>query len=647
MSDSSDVFRLRKAGQPQEALELARKLFRETPADAWLIRAYGWCLHDGLKSAQQDNDVPEMQRLLTEFERLDVGDGDDDESLRGARENWRGRMPSPGGGPSLAVLTQKARAASDAGNREEALRLLREATRLFPELPQAATSLAWEIERALKDLVSQDKMNGEMVRALLREYARLPHVEKPSALHSLMLMRAAQAAEHFKTFIPFLRWWDPVNFRAEDYQKFTPEGPLGPAYDGLVERAIKAVHKAAKVEHDPENIRWAAEFVGEHFARFPEQEWFEYYYGQLLVRTGDLAHARQSILPIVRRKHGEFWAWYALAATYGAEDGDKRLACLCKSLLCRAKDQSMLVNVHMELGAMLMGLQLYDEARFEIGKAAAIREENGWHRSDEMRRILDWQTAGWYKSATVPQSNDMLYRKHAALAEALSYEGLPVVPGMVMQHLPPRDDKAGLTFLGFGREGVLVEVSVKTERFDVLNGAVLGQPISLQVEDSGTRPVVISVERRDGAVWDILRARIGVVSHVNAEKGVTVVTLGRDECCLFHHDRFPEIGEVGIGTSVAVKAGYDQNRRIFRALTWEKTDTRPSASFSKDFEGKIEVDEGGRFGFVNHEVYIPPALIDDVGLANADRMRGLAVLELNKRRNQYGWRALTAEKVVP
>jgi tetratricopeptide (TPR) repeat protein len=638
MPGSHDIFRLRKEGQHQEALDLARDLFAQTPADAWLIRAYGWCLHDGLKAAQQADNVPEMQRLLAEFERLTIGEGDDDAILLRVRENWRGRVAPVGGGPALAVLIQQAKVQSDAGNRQEALRLLREAMRYFPDQPQAATSLAWEIERALKDEVDAPAM-----RSLLQEYGRLQHLEKPSPLHSLVLMRATQGVERFKTFIPFLRWWDPANFRPEDFQRYTPTGAQS-SYDSLVERVIKAVHKAAKSEQNIENIRWAAELVGEHYAKFPEQEWFEYYYGQLLVQTGDLARARELIVPLARRKQSEFWAWDTLAATYGEENGEKRLACLCRALLCRTKDESFLVNVHTELGALLVRLQMYAEAKCEIGKAAAIREEKNWKQPEEIRA---WQATGWYKNAAALESNEAFYRKHAPFAETLLYEGLPVVPGVVMQHLPSRDDKAALTFVGYVQGGALVEVGVKTDRFQDLNGARQGQPVSLQVEDSGPHPKVVSVKRRNGILWDVVPARIGLVRHVNSEKGVTAVALGRDKFCLFHHARFPEMARADIGMPVAVRVWHDKKRDILRALTWEKTDKRPAASFFKVFEGSVEVNDGGRFGFVNREVYVPPELIEQVGLANATRVRGVAVSELNKKKNEYGWRALTAEKLVP
>lgn len=639
MPDSRDVFLLRREGQHQEALDLARTLFLETPQDVWLIRAYGWCLHDTLKKAQEAKNEVEMKRLVAEFARLDISKAEDDQSLLRARENWRGRVTPEGGGPSLAILNQKAKVQSEEGNHQEALRILREAVSQYPDLPQASTSLAWEIVRTLKDIVTQKDMDNQAIRSLLREYGRLYHIEKPSPLHSLVLLRATQAGEHFRQFISFMRWWDPANLRAEDYQRFRPAGAKH-SYDCLVERVIKALHKSAKTEQDSDNIRWAAEFVGEQYSKFPEQDWFEYYYGKLLVKTGELERARKLIVPIVRRKLGEFWAWDNLASTYKVHDDENQLACLCRALMCQTKDESYLVNVHVKLGGLLVQLQMFAEAKFEIEKSASIREANGWKQS---QAIHEWQGASWYQTAATLQSNESLYVKYVPIAEALLNEGLPVVPGVVVQHLPARDDKAALVFVGYVKNSELVEIGVKTDQFVELKGASQGQPLSLQIAETGTHQVIVSVQKRTGEPWDIVPVRIGVVRHVNPEKGVSAVAVGRSEFCLFHHDRFPEMAEINLGKTVAVKVRRDKKRNILRPLAWELTDRTPCTSFCKRFEGSIELNGSGRFGFVDHEIYVPFELIDQCGLENYDFVRGLAISELNKKKNEYGWRALTLD----
>ena len=53
MSNSRDIFALRKAGKLAEALELGRTELRDNPADPWVIRGMGWVLHDLIKANQQ------------------------------------------------------------------------------------------------------------------------------------------------------------------------------------------------------------------------------------------------------------------------------------------------------------------------------------------------------------------------------------------------------------------------------------------------------------------------------------------------------------------------------------------------------------------------------------------------------------------
>ena len=196
MPDSRDVFRLRKEGKPREALEIARQVFAQTPSDSWTIKAYGWSLHDCLKLAQDAHDTAELRRLYQEFSRIEIPAEDD--VLLGARGNWQAKIPPEGGGQSLADMLQQAKDASGQGNRQEALSICRGAVKKVPDAPQASLSLGWEIQRALGDLVGQEDVDGQAVRQLLQEYGRLQHIEKPSNLHSLILLRAAQAAEKGK-----------------------------------------------------------------------------------------------------------------------------------------------------------------------------------------------------------------------------------------------------------------------------------------------------------------------------------------------------------------------------------------------------------------------------------------------------------------
>lgn len=640
MPEARDAFRLRKEGKSREALEIARKVFSEAPNDLWAIRAYGWSLNDCLKIAHQDNDVAELRRLYQEFTGINIPQ--DDDVLLGARDSWQARIPPEGGGFALADVLQQAKEASKQGNRTEALKLYREAVRRFPESQQACISLGWEIQRTLHDYVKQEVIDGQAIRGLLQEYAHLAHLKKPDNLHSLILLRAAQAAEkgNFSDFIGFLRWWNPDNFQADDFERFTPEG-ADRSFDSRVEHVIRAIHKSAEAEKNKEQIKWAAEFVGKHYESFPDQEWIPYYYGQLLVQTGDLDHARALILSIVRRRNTEFWAWGSLAATFGPEQGKKRLACLCKALHCRTQDESFLVNVHQELAQMLVTLELFPEAKYEIERAVQIRESKKWKIP---QLLLTMQSAPWYHTAAAATSNDDFYKHYAPLAEEIICEDLPSFPAVVIHQLRPTVDRPGRTVIGYLHGKEIKEVTVKTKQFFCLKKAEAGQAFSVRIDESGPKQFVVSVKSRAAEPWDIIAPKIGVVRHVNEEKGVTSVALGRDAFCLVHHDRFPEMKCIPPGTIVAIKAQHDDRRDMLRALSFSITEETPPSSFCRQFAGRLSVNNSGLFGFADHDVYVPGELIGPNGLTDGDLIKGLAVMEFNKKRSQYGWRAVLVAK---
>ena len=49
MPRADDITALRKSGRNEEALALARRLWRAAPDDVWIPRAYGWALERALR----------------------------------------------------------------------------------------------------------------------------------------------------------------------------------------------------------------------------------------------------------------------------------------------------------------------------------------------------------------------------------------------------------------------------------------------------------------------------------------------------------------------------------------------------------------------------------------------------------------------
>ena len=646
MPDTKQVFQWRKEGKLDEAISLARQLFARAPSDPWVIKAYGWTLHDCLKAANGPTAAETMRGLFAEFEKMQIPE--DDELLLKFRDSWRAKIPAANNEVPLSELLDRAKQASEAGNRQEALQICRKALKLYPNATQASMSLGWEIQRALKDAVSEEAIDGQVVQRLLQEYALIPHLKKPDNLHSLILARAAHAAtkDRFPAFIKFFKSWDPKNLQPDDFQRFTPEGS-DRSFDSRVEQVIRAIHKTADAESDKENIAWAADFVGQHYEKFPDQKWFPYYYGQLLVKTGNLHHARDLIIPIVRRKRKDFWSWHTLAGTFGPGETDKRLACLCKSLLCHAQEEKFLVNVHAELGEMLASQGNYGSAKYEIARSIEIREAQKpkpWKIPQKLREL---RASGWYTQAEAPKGNKELYEHHAPSAEALIFEGLPELKAILMHQIPPSDDKPGLSFVAYLVNDKQEEARVKTKHFDCLRDTKTGSPLTLQIDDSTESPMVVSIRLRPGAAWDLLPDYIGIVRQVNMEKGVTAVVLGKDEFCLFHHDRFPDAAQLEAGNIVAVKLRRDAQHDKTIPLAFIATDREPPAEICRRYSGAFEAILDKPFGFVNAgniRVFVPPDLVEKKAVSGGAAVHGIAILELDKVKNRYGWRAVTISK---
>ena len=59
----------------------------------------------------------------------------------------------------------------------------------------------------------------------------------------------------------------------------------------------------------------------------------------------------------------------------------------------------------------------------------------------------------------------------------------------------------------------------------------------------------------------------------------------------------------------------------------------------KDFQGKLKLRESVNFGFVE-DVFIEPNLIVKHELKNKDMLEGKAILSFNKKKNEWGWKAI-------
>jgi tetratricopeptide (TPR) repeat protein len=485
---SKEVFALRKAGELDQALEKGRVYYAETPGDVWLIRAYGWTLNDCLKRANNQGDMEALKALYEEFKQLDVPK--DDALMRQKQEEWSERMPAGEGDQTEQALLEDAKRASDSGRFEDALSLFREAVTAYPASVRASIGLGWELQRSLGNLLKEEHPDAAQMESLLAEYRQLPHHERPGLLHSLMLQRAAKAAKagHFADFVPFLQWWDPKYFRDEDYAAYRPPN-ADRDLPGTVAITIMGVYKALKKEQDISKIGWAVDFIGTHIDRFPDEPWFPYYHGKLLAKCGHGDEARPLVLPIVKAKPNEFWTWDCLADTFGPDQIEMRIACLCRALQCKSQKSAFMIHVHEALGTLLIQQNLFDEARYEIDQVIEIRRVNKWSINSS---LLSRTQQPWYLKAKQIPDNQVLYAAHAPKAMALLTQDTPVRLGVVTGI----NREKALTVVKISRDEVILLFHRQFPKAANLNP---GQAVKVWAERDETRErwTALSFERCD------------------------------------------------------------------------------------------------------------------------------------------------------
>jgi tetratricopeptide (TPR) repeat protein len=149
-------------------------------------------------------------------------------------------------------------------------------------------------------------------------------------------------------------------------------------------------------------------------------------------------------------------------------------------------------------------------------------------------------------------------------------------------------------------------------------------------------------ERTDGSPWDCFPEHIGVVDHINREKGIIhfIVSQQIDGVVRFNQIK----GNVEVGSKLQLKlkkvektkAGSYESETYYTVLTCSLTEKAPTHNILKSFSGVITPNDS--VGFVD-DVFI------DAGLMNehyeyAAVVNGLAVISYNKKRRIWGWKAI-------
>ncbi len=82
---------------------------------------------------------------------------------------------------------------------------------------------------------------------------------------------------------------------------------------------------------------------------------------------------------------------------------------------------------------------------------------------------------------------------------------------------------------------------------------------------------------------------------------------------------------------------------VYEVLSAEKSNKIPSKEIYREFEGTLRISKGGEIGFID-SVFVSKSMIESNGLKNNNLVKGIAIYSLNKKRNEFGWKAIKVWK---
>lgn len=533
------------------------------------------------------------------------------------------------------------------------------ADKLQPNEVTTHKSLAWAIIRKWGEILKnaqQDKKTQERLKKLLNEdlttVMQMGALAKPSLEYSNLMRVFRESVAYFKKEVPtevalkylsFVQALDVQYFTEQDHTPYIPQDNPTKSYPSLVEKVITTFYNCALKTWNGQplvkSFPWVVDFIGSKLERFPTHEWMPYYYGKLLAEQNRYEEARTYLKQVAQRKVNEFWIWQLLAETFPNDVG-RQLACLCRSALCRAQNESMLCRTHGMLGEVLRAKGMDAEAAYEFMKEDTLRETQNWKKTARGAGF-----DAWLAKIKPVNDNMALYQQWSAQADEIVFGELPSSNAVATARYSNKEKKEFVALWWRDQQGGQHSISVKVSRFAALKKVVAGTPLRVWSELHGRGDQVFKVElRKDGAPWDVYPKTRGVLISHNVQRGVSwFVVDDNGNVCQGDWKWQTGIRAFAIGSvcELVLLPTKDGHRRL---LNCEIAKGVELPSYVKRFEGNLNLPEGRNFGFVNSEIFVPTFLLEATSLISGVKVHGLAARSYDKAKNRVSWKAFTVEQ---
>lgn len=623
MSTSKEVFAARKAGRLDEAYLMALELMSAEVVDEWDKKAFAWCLVDLVKRESKSSDPQNLDHYQQQLISLNIGS--DDEILY-KQVQYISKLSTPAG-----KLQAQAKDYSKQGRHYDAVEVYKKIFSTAVDDQQLHISFGWEIYRLIKQLLEQDKSkNVFTVKKYLSDYLKL-NVEKPSLLHTCILQIARNLAKDGELkLVPFLRIWGLENFQDEDYQ--TSVGKDGKQYPSFVESILQMASKEAVHSNNKILVEVMLPHITKAVDLFSDNIWFKYYLAKALLILDKALEAKEFSIKVCKAKQGDSWAWGLVGDVFEGSGDDITLACYCKALLCK-NEESHKVGLRIKLIKLLVRNKHFSNAKYEIQQVLSLSDKYAL-------KLKEFTHQDWYQTSDTEKSNLSFYLENAPKAENILFENLKWIKANLGEKFTIPDKNKSKYKIYFKTQTECIEVTVPERMVKIKNGKS-GLPIKIKGEwdDQKNYKTYVVEDRGTGEMWDAFDDNVGIIDSINNDKKLFHYIVKKNIDGVIPFTSLP--GPIHEGDAILLKlASYTSKAgKRFRVLDVAKTDKEADSSILKKFDCD-EVRINGNIGFTETDIFIPPNIVSKYQLVEGSTISGLAVLNYNNKRKEWGWKVL-------
>lgn len=151
------------------------------------------------------------------------------------------------------------------------------------------------------------------------------------------------------------------------------------------------------------------------------------------------------------------------------------------------------------------------------------------------------------------------------------------------------------------------------------------------------------VKKAEEILFQDIPEEVIAVEFVNENKNILNFVKDKQKFGFFNYSG--QLDKPQIGDLLKVRFNGEGQDGFFKILSAKKAESNMTSEAIREFEGSLKVISPQNFGFAD-DVFIEPKPIQDNNLTDGQTLKGKAILSFNKKKNEWGWKAITIDKSI-